>query len=482
MKRTVFLLIALLGAGPVLDCAAQSADNITPGVSVDYFNIDRDGKYLTVDMTINLESLEVGANRAVLLTPRLVNGTDSLDLPSIGIYGRNRYFYYKRNGVNSISGDEETSFRSSSMLDDVDYHKLVLYEDWMDGSVLCLHRSDWGCCHQMVAEYDGRLGTYEYTEKEFFPELIFIRPDAEVMKIRSLSGSAFIDFPVDQTIISPEYRRNAVELEKIHATIDSVRNDSDVSIVSVWLKGYASPESPYSHNTELAMGRTSALKDYICQLYSFSPELIITEYEPEDWIGLRRYVEASNLDNRKDILELIDSDMDPDAKESQIKRTYPEQYLFLLRHCYPALRHTDYRIEYKIRSFSEVEEIKRIMSESPQKLSLNELYLVARTYEPGTDEFTDVFDLAVRMYPNDEAANLNAANAAIRRDDFVSAGRYLQKAGDSAEADYARGALAIRRKEYEAARLPLARAGEKGLEKASVLLKWLDGEVSHETE
>lgn len=63
---------------------------------------------------------------------------------------------------------------------------------------------------------------------------------------------------------------------------------------------------------------------------------------------------------------MIDSSLDPDAKEAKIKRTYPEEYRFLLQNCYPALRHTDYRIDYTIRSFSDVEEIKRIMQTQPQ--------------------------------------------------------------------------------------------------------------------
>ena len=308
----------------------------------------------------------------------------------------------------------------------------------------------------------------------FCPELVFVQPKAEVMKSRSLSGSAYIDFPVDQTVIYPDYRRNTVELGKIQATIDSVRNDKDVTITSVWLKGFASPESPYKHNTELAIGRTAALKKHIGRLYHFADSIIRTDHEPEDWAGLRRHVERSNIDHRAEILAMIDSDMEPDAKEAKIKRAYPEEYRFMLQHFYPALRHTDYRIDYNIRTFSDVEEIRRIMREQPQKLSQNEFYLVAAKHEPGTDEFTDIFETAVRMFPNDEIANLNAANAAIRRDDFATARRYLAKAGDSAEAVYARGALAVREEDYDTARRHLGKAKEMGLEKAALTLKELD--------
>lgn len=471
MKRTIFILATLLGIGNMLKTVAQNTKDITLGVSIKNFNINREGKYLTVKMNLDLNKLDVDANRAVLLTPRLVNGTDSLDLPAVGIYGRRRYYYYVRNGIGSISGESETIYRASSKPDSVAYNNLAEYEKWMDGATLKFHRSDWGCCHEIVAEYEGILGRHR---EAFFPELIFVQPKAEIMKSRSLSGSAYIDFPVDQTVIYPDYRRNTTELGKIQATIDSVRNDKDVTITSVWLKGFASPESPYKHNTGLAIGRTAALKKHIGQLYHFADSIIQTDYEPEDWAGLRRYVEQSNINCRAEILALIDSNMEPDAKEAKIKRTYPDEYRFMLQNFYPALRHTDYRIDYNIRKFNKVEEIIRIMAEQPQKLSLNEFYLVAGKYDPGTDEFTDVFETAVRMFPNDEIANLNAANAAIRQDDFATAHRYLDKAGDSAEAVYARGALAIREKDYDTARRYLGKAKEMGLEKATLTLEELD--------
>lgn len=470
MKKIYSIIIALLGMGTVAQ-AQTAVQTVVDGVSVGDLKIERNGGYMTVDMTLGLKDLDVDGNRAVLLTPRLVNGGDSLDLPSVGIYGRRRYYFYVRNGESMLSGKDEKSFKASEKPDDIAYHNIVSYSDWMNGATLSLHRSDYGCCHTLLAEQDGELGHHK---EAFFPTLVYVQPTAEAVKHRSLEGSAFIDFPVDKTVIYPDYRRNTAELGKIQATIDSVRGDRDVTITQVWLKGYASPESPYAHNKELAVGRTEALKKYIQQLYKFEEGIISTDYEPEDWAGLRRYVEQTNLDHRTEILALIDSDMDPDAKEAKIKRTYPEEYRFLLQNCYPALRHTDYRIAYNIRSYSDAEEIARVMCEQPQKLSLNEFYLVARQYEPGTDEFTDVYETAVRMYPSDETANLNAANAAMRRGDLDGAERYLGKAGNTPEAVYARGALAIRREDYDVARRYLNEAKALGVEQAAVTLDELD--------
>ena len=300
--------------------------------------------------------------------------------------------------------------------------------------------------------------------------MVYVRPEAEARKSRNLEGSAFIDFPVNRTVIYPEYRRNTVELAKIRATIDSVRLDKDVTINTVWLKGYASPESPYSHNRDLAIGRTAALKQYIQDYYKFDASLISTDYEPEDWAGLRRFVEKSTLEHRSGILDIIDSGLEPDKREKVLKTTYPDEYRYLLRECYPALRHTDYRITYTVRGYSDVDEIKAVMAKRPQNLSLNEFYLVAQTYESGSHEFAEVFETAARMFPDDAVANLNAANIAIKNGEFERAERHLSKAGDSKEAVYSRGVLAYIKGDYDTAKRLLGQAESRGMSQATEVL------------
>ncbi len=453
------------------DLAIEGPQEVVTGVVVDNPTMTHAGDNLTVGMQLDLTGLKVRRNRAVLLTPRLVNEGDSLDLPSVGIYGRRRYYYYIRQGESMITGKGEESYRYKDMPDNIDYVRILPYEDWMDGADLSLRRQDYGCCNTLLAQEEGWLGRHL---DAFFPELIYVRPEADREKSFALEGSAFIDFPVNKTEIYPDYHNNTAELGKIQATIDSVRNDKDVTITNVWLKGYASPEGSYSHNTELAKGRTAALESHIKQLYHFPDSILSTAYEPENWAGLRQYVEGSNLDHRAEILDMIDAEGEPDAKEAKIKRTYPQEYSYLLKNCYPWLRRTDYKVTYTIRSFSDVEEIKQVMQTHPQKLSLNEFYLVAQEYEPGTDEFTEVFETAVRLFPDDETANLNAANAAIRRDDYKNAERYLDRAGDTPEATYARAALAIRRRDFATARTYLEQAKAQGLRQAAVTLDELE--------
>lgn len=463
--RNILVVLALALSG-----AAAKAQSVE-GAAVDSVRFSRSGDYMIVDMEVDMSALEVESNRAVLLTPVFFNGADSVSLSSIGVYGRRRYFHYVRNGESMLTKDER-SYRASERPDTVAYHSLLPYRDWMDGAQLVMHREDYGCCNTLLGEQTGKLGVYEVPVilVPELPALAYVRPTAENEKRYALSGSAFVDFPVNRTEIYPNYRRNTIELVKIYATIDSVRNDSDVHITSVWLKGYASPESPYAHNAELAKGRVAALKNHIQRFYRFEPGVIDTDFEPEDWAGLRRYVDASDLAHRTGILDLIDSDLDPDVKEWRIKRNYPGEYKLLLQECYPALRHTDYRIEYTIRRFTDVEEIKRVMKTNPQKLSLNEFYLAAQSCEVGSDEFNDIFEMAVHIYPDDSIANLNAANTALQRSDWRAAKRYLDRSGDSAEAVYARGIYELMNENYDAAGELMQQAQEAGISQADEAL------------
>ena len=118
-----------------------------------------------------------------------------------------------------------------------------------------------------------------------------------------------------------------------------------------------------------------------------------------------------------------------------------------------------------------MDEIRAVLAKRPQNLSLNEFYLVAQQLEPGSEAFADIFETAVRMYPDDPVANLNAASVALRRGELQRAERHLAKAGDSPEAVYDRGVLAFKRGDEESAVALFQAAADRGLEAAKDMLR-----------
>ncbi|MCH5319327.1 MAG: tetratricopeptide repeat protein [Paramuribaculum sp.] len=460
MKRNITLKLKLLlavsiavatGTGAVAQQRAKqhmtARDTVIWGLPINKVELKRNADLMTVNMDLKLSDYVMKGDQVSVFTPVLLNGKDSVEFNPVGLYSRLRYIQYLRDDHDAAGGENEVSFPYSKRPEVMEISQSVPFEEWMNGATLFMKRCDYGCCQSILGEDIVPLG--RWYETTYTPSFNYVTPVAEKVKMRELKGKAYIDFPVNMTDLYPDYRNNPAELLKIIATIDSVRNDKDITIKEITIKGYASPESPYQNNTRLAKGRTATLKKYVQNLYQFDENLISTDFEPEDWEGLRAFVETSGLEHKKEILSIIDdSSLAPDPKEALIKSRYPSEYDFLLKTVYPGLRHSDYTIEYTIRQYSDPEEIKAIMAVAPQKLSLDEMFVLAKTLEPGSNEYNEVFETAVRMYPNDETANLNAANSAMQRNDFESAAKYLDKAGQSDAAVYSRGVYATLTGDY----------------------------------
>ena len=199
MKRIISAIILSLGM-----FSAAFAQNPVAGAKAENVSIDRHGKYMSVDMLLNLLDLDVESNRAVVFTPVIKNGKDSVELESVGIYGRNRYIYYMRN-QGSITGEKELTYKASEKPEKLQYNAIVPYEEWMDGSSLMLNRKDYGCCSKILD--DESMLVDRFANRVFDAQLVFIHPQAEDRKERSIQGSAFVDFPVNITeteITSPD--------------------------------------------------------------------------------------------------------------------------------------------------------------------------------------------------------------------------------------------------------------------------------------
>lgn len=266
---------------------------------------------------------------------------------------------------------------------------------------------------------------------------------AAAPKIRHLDKRAYIDFPVNRIELRADYRRNPAQLDSIITTIKALKADKNLQVMAINIHGFASPEGSYKHNDYLAKNRARTLTEYVHKMVELPDSIFTVSSTAEDWDGLCEYIKQSDLEKKEQLLAIAkDESLTPDARDAKLKKQYPAQYRSLLTNCYPALRHSDYHITYKIKPF-DVEEAKEIIKTKPQQLSLNELFMVAQTYEVGSKEFNEVMELAVRMYPMDETANLNAAIIRLNAGDADAAKPYLDRAGDSEEADAARKAYEV---------------------------------------
>lgn len=473
MKRKTFYILPYLVFSVLFllpDMAFALSRQDKNGVGIDQIQISRVRDSVHITFQINLDSIRLRSNRSLVLQPFFKGEGGSQWLPAVEVMGRKRYLYYLRNDLQTYAEAPCRVVKAGKdMQHRLPYETTLPYEPWMENASLYLGEDECGC-GQVIDTMQHPLAVADIA---WHPALVYIAPQVETVKSRQLSGHAYLDFPVNQTKIDPDYRRNPEELAKICATIDSVRSDNDVRIIRIHIKGYASPEGSYTSNARLAEGRTNALKQYIINRYALADTLFNIAFEPEDWEGFRQYVKTSNLPDKDQIMQLIEGDGDIDSKERQIRARYPQSYRTLLEDCYPALRHSDYRIDYVIRGFN-VDEAKQVIRTRPQNLSLQEMFAVAQTYQPGTPEFIEVFQIAVQYYPTDPVANLNAANALLEKGLAQQALPYLMKAGESPEAANSRGVAMRMLERYNDAAKWLHQASDAGLKEAQTNLSGLE--------
>lgn len=399
---------------------------------------------LVIGMTINFTEIEVPSNRSIVCTPVIVHDDSIRPLIPVIINGRNRHILYERTGRNFVENQEIELRRHNGKSQTLDYQVHTPFAKWMEKSEVTLVVDECGCGWDSLLSTRSPLFAINLAEPIVLkPLLVFATPKTEAVKARSKEGSAFLDFPVNKVMIYPNYRNNPQELRKIRETIDSVQGNKYATITEVCIKGYASPEGSYLNNAYLAENRAKALSDYVNGLYHFKHATFTVDFEPEDWDGLEKRLVTMNLADKDELLAIIRANdlSDLDKKEWKLKTLNGgASYKILLRDVYPALRHSDYEVKYTIRNFS-VEEAKELLYTDPKQLSLNEMFQVAQTFELGSWQFGEVFEIAVRMYPDDPVSNLNAANIAIQNGQIEQAKRYLSRAADTPEKKLAEAAL-----------------------------------------
>ena len=400
-------------------------------------NVSRVGEDVIVDMKLDLSHIEVGRNRTLVYRPLLMKEDSVAELTPIIVNGRVRHIQYQRLERAEDFPNEIEIRRENGTEQTLDYHARVPFTDWMNKSEVVMVCDLCGCGWESLQNDRSSLFPVNLVHEPVVPAVLYITPLAEV-KVREKSGSAYLDFPVNQTVIRPDYRRNSTELAAIDATIQSVEDDPNATITKVTIKGYASPEGSYANNQRLAEGRSNALLEYVKKLHDFGDAEFSVSSEPEDWEGLEKRIESSSIADKEEWLAIIrDSEpADLDRKEWKLKQlpTYRE----VLNTIYPALRHSDYTVEYHIRNFT-TDEAREMLYKDPSQLSLEEMYRVAQTYEVGSESYNEVFEIAVRLYPDDPISNLNAANTALLNRNATAARRYLTKAAEGPEKRLAEG-------------------------------------------
>ena len=389
MKR--YLHILCLAFALAFACeAGASISAVQEKVTLNRIN---GGKELQVSAEISLDSLKLKGNEQIFLTP-VVTGEKGEEeiLPTVLLTGRNMHYAYERGTMRGLKEFKKKYNiirevqRENGKPQTLKYFAAVPMQPWMRTEHINVRfmYDNCGCGVSTGTELGDPTDTLLNPVKNM--HIAYITPRVTELPVSIHEGRARVQFEVDRTELhdNPYKCRNGQridnrqQLKVIYDSIEYALTDPNVEIAKIEIIGYASPESPYEHNKELATGRSRALAEYIGNYvgrkYQIPANVADFDAVPENWVEFRdQVVKAKDITDtqRADLLELIDrpafSPSDYDAKERELQTSPKFKDLYrskILPEWFPHLRATKFRISTRLKPMGD-DRLAEIITVSP---------------------------------------------------------------------------------------------------------------------
>ena len=486
MKQIYKYLFAAGFACYVATSAMAQSVVTTNGVMVSDIAIVPHDDRVNVDMLFDMSDLRVRSNYSLQITPILTNGREMVQLPPVVIDGRRRSMVHKRQDSDLYESIKTYVRRRNNKDQVMEYDADIPMEQWMIDSELIL-KEEWCSCHDIplseelvavatVSEPVSVPSTFGEEQAQqpqpqggenLSPRVAYVMP--AVSGEQSEMEEMDIYFAVNKSDINASFMDNSEEMKSVAEAL------SQGGVSKVHLVGYASPEGPYEFNKQLAARRAEAVKSYLAN-HNLSKDITVTsDSSPANWDEVKRKLGETFIENWRGIVAIIDDPtIAPADKNGAIRKKYPVEYDFMLTTWYPKLRVTEISVEGAPKRHT-VEQAKALMQSAPSQLSLEDIYMVALTYDKGSKEWSEIILFAVERFPLSPEARVNAANVAMANGDYELAAEYLQGVpANMPQAINSRGILAMSQGNYGEAMTLFKLAEQDGVSEASYNIGLLD--------
>lgn len=438
----------------------------------------RDGERLILSFPIEADR-DLSANEQLTVTPVVMHGKNRVQLAPVIFTGRirekvnlRRERLYGTPAVpEGVFGNVVVRNRRDAAQQTVLFEGDIPFEPWMAGGQVVLYRDIEGCFGHRASLSPMTVARINVPVQ---PELSFLIPDDEPRKLRSEQITAVVHFPQGRSVLLRGFADNSRQLARIDSLTARLQGNDSLTVENIFLKGYASPEDTYAFNTRLSANRVRSICRYLEEHFGLSEKDFTTATEPEDWDSLRRWVVVSDLPARDEVLEVIDTTSDPDARDAGIwKIDNGKTYLKLLNEVYPQLRRVDYRISYTLPAYT-LAQTRSLIGSRPEWLSLYEMCRLAETCPMDSPERAYVCAVALEYYPDDPCACCNMATLALRRGDVQLARECLNRCADDPRVQNDLGVLYLIDGDREKAQRCFTQAAEAGSGEAAYNLAWFN--------
>ena len=407
MKLPLIVVVALV----LNSCGLSSM--ISKFESIDYSitptRVEVHGGKIAIELDVTVPEKYFNKSAVMSFTPKLVWEEGEAAFKSVTLQGEK----ISRNGITIgyITGGK------FSFSDVIKYSSEMLNADLFATATATINDNTKSLGIEKIAE--GVMATATRVINNEVPSIAAHNYEHETI----LEETATIYFSVNQSNIRySEKSSNDMKRLKEFAKLGYKTHSIEIS-------SFASPEGTLDINDKVSDNRAKSTFNYAKQLLrnlkvdgARNNELYIKSSKGEDWGGFNSLVKASQMKDKRKVLNIVRSQNDLQKREESI-RDMAEIYDAIENDVLPKLR----KATITLRAFEPKktdEEISTLALESPSELDNNELLFAAEL----TDDVMTIYSIATTQFPNDYRSFNNIAALHIKNGNVEEAKKWLNKA------------------------------------------------------
>ena len=262
-------------------------------------------------------------------------------------------------------------------------------------------------------------------------------------------------------------------VKEYQAALDEILANERKTLVSTDVIAYASPDGKEDQNAKLSDNRSkSAQKAYkkVVKGKEVSGDVNVSSIA-EDWEGFQELVAASDLEDKDLIIRVLSMYSDPAVREKEIKNM-SAVYSTLAKNVLPELRRARFIANVEFKNYTS-EELLQLIEDNIDVLDETAI-LRAATLVKENDQKIDLYKKAAEKF-NSGAAKYNMAVVYLNMNELAKAEAAL--AGLAQDADWynAKGVIALRNNDLEAAAKYFTASGNATSKENAAVLDILNG-------
>ena len=215
--------------------------------------------------------------------------------------------------------------------------------------------------------------------------------------------------------------------------LSDAQNNPKITIKSIQVVGYASPEGEENSNNTLSTDRANTGKTTTLYLaknaknVAASKEIYTLLGRGEDYEGFKKELEKSSMDQdeKQLVIRVLEMYKDPIQRETEM-RNMAKTFTYLDEKIFPKLRRAEIKVTYETSGYSD-EEYLSLAKTTPEKLGVEELLYAASLESDVANKFS-IYAACEKLFPSDHRAYNNAGVLLFTQGKLADATSKFEKA------------------------------------------------------